>query len=181
MSIYTRTGDLGSTGLMGGKRASKADLRFHAIGSIDELNACIGTVVAQESLPDDLKHQLIEIQHLLFRVGADLATPLGGKASIDRIDAASAKKLEEWIDQMESSLPLLTQFILPGGCPAGALLHQARTICRRAERWIVALGEKDQLTTAMLPTINRLSDYLFVAARAVNAKNGTSETKAKTK
>ncbi len=179
MKIYTKTGDSGSTSLMGGKRVSKADLRFHAIGTIDELNACLGVVLAQASLPDDLKHQLIDIQHLLFRVGADLALPLGGKASIDRIDADSAKKLEDWIDQMESSLPPLTQFILPGGSPSGALLHQARTICRRAERWIVALGEQNQLTAAMLGAINRLSDYLFVAARYVNLKNGSSEVTAK--
>jgi cob(I)alamin adenosyltransferase len=175
MKIYTRTGDRGSTGLIGGKRASKADLRFHAIGSVDELNACFGVILAGKSLPKNLRKQLIEIQHLLFRVGADLATPIGGKASIERIDAGSAKQLEQWIDMLESALAPLTQFILPGGSASGALLHQARTICRRAERFIVALSEKAQLTTAMLPTINRLSDYLFVAARYANLKNDSPE------
>jgi cob(I)alamin adenosyltransferase len=181
MKIYTKTGDRGSTGLMGGKRASKADLRFHAIGTIDELNACLGVVLAGKSLPKNLRKQLVEIQHLLFRVGADLATPRGGNVSIERIDAGGAKGLEEWIDTLESSLPPLTKFILPGGSSSGALLHQARTVCRRAERFIVALGEKEQMTTAMLPTINRLSDYLFVAARYANLKNEVEEIEAKTK
>lgn len=181
MKIYTRTGDLGSTGLMGGKRASKADLRFHSIGTVDELNACLGVILAGKSLPKDLRKQLTEIQHLLFRVGADLATPIGGKTTIERIEIGSAKRLEEWIDAMETLLSPLKQFILPGGSMSGALLHQARTICRRAERWLVALSAKEQLTTAMLPTINRLSDYLFVAARYANRKNGVPETKAKTK
>ncbi|MDD5056014.1 MAG: cob(I)yrinic acid a,c-diamide adenosyltransferase [Candidatus Peribacteraceae bacterium] len=181
MKIYTKTGDRGSSGLMGGKRESKADLRFHAIGTVDELNACLGITLTEQSLPAELKKEIMEIQHLLFRVGADLATPIGGKVTIERIDAGSVKNLEEWIDAMEADLLPLKQFILPGGSPAGALLHQARTVCRRAERFIVALGEKEQLTTAMLPTINRLGDYLFVAARYANRKNEAEEIEAKTK
>ena len=168
MKIYTRTGDEGETGLFGGTRVSKSSIRLHAYGTIDELNACLGLIVCQTSLPQALHSQLVDIQSTLFSLGADLATPLENTASILRTDAAYAEKLERWIDAMDEELPPLTQFIIPGGSEIGALLHQARTICRRAERWIVELSEREGRHDGVIVVVNRLSDYLFTAARFTN-------------
>lgn len=175
MKIYTRTGDKGKTGLFGGKRVSKSALRLHAYGTLDELNACLGLIVSHEKTPKQIKGQLIEIQSLLFTIGADLATPLESSAVILRMDESPAKLLEDWIDEFEESLPPLTRFILPGGSPVGGQFHLARTVCRRAERFIVALDETETITKAILVIINRLSDYLFVAARYANRSLGSDE------
>jgi cob(I)alamin adenosyltransferase len=168
MKIYTRGGDKGMTGLFGGTRVSKASIRLHAYGTLDELNACLGSVVADGKLPAVTKDQLLQIQSLLFQIGADLATPLESPANIFRMNGSSATMMETWIDAMEKDLVPLSSFILPGGSPAGAKLHEARTICRRAERWIVELAEREKVTEAIIIIVNRLSDYLFVAARFVN-------------
>lgn len=168
MKIYTRTGDRGTTGLFGGTRVSKSSVRLHAYGTLDELNALLGIVLTTTTLPNTLHGQLIEIQSFLFTVGADLATPLESTANIVRTDPLYAKKLERWIDEMAMALEPVTRFILPGGSPAGALLHQARTVCRRAERWIVELKEQEPMTEGVIVVINRLSDYLFTAARYAN-------------
>ena len=168
MKIYTRTGDRGTTGLFGGTRVSKSSVRLHAYGTLDELNACLGVVVCEESLPRTVKGELREIQSLLFTIGADLATPLESKASVVRTDPLYARKLERWIDEMSTTFSPLTRFILPGGNRPGALLHQARTICRRAERWIVELREREPITEGVIVVVNRLSDYLFTAARYAN-------------
>ena len=170
MKIYTRTGDKGKTGLFGGQRVSKSSVRLHAYGTIDELNACLGIIASEPKLPKTLKKEMMEIQTLLFYVGADLATPLISSAKILRIEPSHALLLEGWIDLTEKNLPPLRQFILPSGSRAGALLHQARTTCRRAERYIVELAEKETINKELIVFVNRLSDYLFVAARFVNMK-----------
>lgn len=168
MKIYTRTGDKGKTGLFGGERVSKSAVRLHAYGTIDELNALLGVIASEPKLPKTVQKHMMEIQTLLFYVGADLATPMKSSAKILRIETKNATLLEEWIDAMETKLTPLTQFILPSGSRAGALLHQARTTCRRAERWIVALGEQEPINHDVIVFVNRLSDYLFVTARYVN-------------
>ncbi len=175
MKIYTRTGDSGSTGLFGGTRVSKSSRRMHAYGTLDELNACLGIVLAEETLPELLRPQLETIQSMLFSLGADLATPLESSASILRIEAEQADVLEQWIDAMEEQLTPLTQFICPGGDAVAATLHMARTICRRAERWIVELKGHEAITPGVLVYVNRLSDYLFVAARYANKQSGAPE------
>lgn len=169
MKIYTRTGDKGRTGLFGGQRVSKSSPRLHAYGTLDELNACLGAVLTDSALPPPLREQLLSIQSLLFRIGADLATPLESNANIKRMDESFAMSLEHWIDALEEQLSPLTSFILPGGSLPGAKLHEARTICRRAERWIVELKEQEPMTHAIIVLMNRLGDYLFVAARYANA------------
>lgn len=176
MKIYTRTGDKGNTGLFGGQRVPKSSVRLHAYGTLDELNAVLGVIVADSSLAPALKPQLIKIQMLLFQIGADLATPLESKAKILRMNAEPAKTLEKWIDEMEKELPTITRFILPGGSIVGAKLHEARTVCRGAERLIVELSEKEKITEDIITIINRLSDYLFVAARYANKHLGVPET-----
>lgn len=170
MKIYTRGGDKGKTSLFGGTRVSKSAVRLHAYGTLDELNAILGSAVADSTLPGLTKTQLLWIQSLLFQIGADLATPLESSANILRMDASYATTMETWIDEMEAHLSPLTSFILPGGSAAGAKLHEARTVCRRAERWIVELMDSEPVTEAVIVIINRLSDYLFVAARFVNHK-----------
>ncbi len=176
MKIYTRTGDKGETGLFGGKRVPKSSLRMHAYGTLDELNACLGIVLADASVPKEIKTQLEQVQSTLFSLGADLATPLDSKANVRRTEASEAKILEDWIDAMEASLAPLTRFIRPGGSSVGAQLHLARTVCRRAERWIVQLKESEPITDAVIVYVNRLSDYLFVAARFANKLLGSEDS-----
>lgn len=178
MKIYTRTGDDGTTGLFGGDRVSKTHLRMHAYGTIDELNACLGVVLSvADVVPEILKVQLEQIQDELFALGADLATPMRSNAKILRTDPSRATALEAWIDQLESHLEPLQQFITPSGSLPGSELHRARTVCRRAERFIVALHEQEAIGEAVLQYVNRLSDYLFVAARFMNKWAGWSERK----
>ncbi len=168
MKIYTRTGDDGSTGLWGGKRVSKDSLRVHAYGSIDECNAALG-LVRTTGVGAELDAMLAQIQNELFVVGADLASP-DAKTKIDRVDQQSVQALEQHIDSLEAQLAPLQQFILPGGTQAAAQLHLARTICRRAERWTVSLAHEEAINEHVLQYINRLSDLLFVMARAANAQ-----------
>ena len=170
MKIYTRTGDAGSTALFGGHRVLKDDPRVAAYGEVDELNACLGIVRAQRDLPADVAGLLEAVQKDLFAIGARLADP--AERNVTRADKvvvaeADVQRLEGWIDRFENGLPPLRRFILPGGSPAGAQLHFARTICRRAERAVVSLGV-DNVDARLLAYINRLSDLLFVLARAVN-------------
>jgi cob(I)alamin adenosyltransferase len=175
MKIYTRGGDTGKTSLFGGTRVSKSAVRLHAYGTLDELNAILGSVVADGTLPVSIKTQLLWIQSLLFQIGADLATPFESGANILRMDASHATTLETWIDDMETHLTPLTSFILPGGSAAGAKLHEARTVCRRAERWIVELTDSEAVTEAVIVIVNRLSDYLFVCARYANHVGGVAD------
>ncbi|MET4897717.1 cob(I)yrinic acid a,c-diamide adenosyltransferase [Sphingomonadaceae bacterium jetA1] len=163
--IYTRTGDKGTTGLVDGSRRSKADARMIAIGEVDEANSAIG--VALLSVEGPMAAQLTHIQNDLFDLGADLATP-GEIEGALRILPEQVARLEGQIDAMNAALSPLTSFILPGGGAAAAHLHLARAIARRAERAAVALGERDAVNPAALAYLNRLSDWLFVAARVMN-------------
>jgi len=177
MKLYTRTGDNGSTSLFSGGRVPKYHLRVESYGTVDELNSVLGLARAhQPSAATDA--YLGKIQHQLFNLGADLATPLDAKTTyIVRMDAAPITWLEESIDRMTAELPELTYFILPGGSPAGATLHVARTVCRRAERLVTELQEHEKMGEFVLPYLNRLSDYLFTLARWENQQAGISEEK----
>lgn len=167
--IYTRTGDAGETGLFGGGRVSKDDLRVEAYGSVDELNAAIGMARSLEIDPEVDRH-LARVQEELFCVGSELATPSEAKArsAIPAVEAAWSEVLERAIDGWEAEIPALTRFLLPGGSPSGAALHVARCACRRAERRVVALHRRAPLEGAVMAYLNRLSDFLFVAARVAN-------------
>jgi len=178
MKIYTRTGDAGDTGLFGGTRVRKSDPRVAAYGDVDELNACLGVVRAQAGLDADVSDLLAHVQKDLFAIGARLADPAGRIA--DRVTKVAVgpddiQRLEGWIDRFEADLPPLRKFILPGGGAPGALLHLARTVCRRAERAIVGLGAAS-VDPHVVVYVNRLSDLLFVLARAVNHRAGQAET-----
>lgn len=174
MKIYTRTGDSGETSLFAGGRVAKDDARLHAYGTVDELNAILGLVLASNMHPD-LAETMRRIQRELFTVGSDLATPLDASPEwIHRLDGKFTERLERDIDQFEAELPPLKNFILPGGTQAAAFLHQARTVCRRAERWVVTI--KEEVNPHVLIYLNRLSDWLFVLARVENARAGVEET-----
>lgn len=176
VKIYTRTGDAGETGLFDGTRVSKADARVDAYGAIDETNAWLGLARAA-GLDAELSTMVESIQRDLFAVGARLADPskrIAGRVTKAAVTAADVVRLEGWIDALEANLPPLRRFILAGGSPAGAALHVARTVCRRAERTIVSLGP-DEVEPDVLAYVNRLSDYLFVLARAANKRAGAPE------
>lgn len=176
MKIYTRTGDDGTTGLCAGPRVGKDHPRIEACGVLDELNAALG-VARAEALPDDLDALLHRIQHELFRVGADLAMPGAAAAELAQIGSAHVDLLEQAIDRFEAELPPLREFILPGGTRAAATTHLARTVCRRAERRVVALGEQageDSVATAVR-YLNRLGDLLFVVPRVLNHRAQVAE------
>ena len=176
--IYTRTGDNGTTGLVAGPRRKKHDLRVESYGEVDEANCCIGLVRQHLAGHPDLDAMLMRIQNDLFDLGADLATPETGK-KLDyeplRIAQVQVDRLETEIDLLNADLEPLRSFVLPGGTPAAAALHLARTVARRAERRIVALRdvEGEAVSAAAAAYINRLSDFLFVAARWVNDKGRT--------
>jgi cob(I)alamin adenosyltransferase len=175
--IYTKAGDEGETGLFDGTRVSKADLRVEAYGAVDELSAWLGVLRAQV-MPEDIDEMVASIQVHLFALGALLADPrhrIAPRVTKATLATADIERLEGWIDELDLKLPTLRRFILPGGTPAGATLHLARTVCRRAERRIVSLG-KDIVDPVAVIYLNRLSDLLFVMARAVNHRAGVSET-----
>jgi cob(I)alamin adenosyltransferase len=177
MRIYTKTGDTGETGLFDGTRVSKADPRVEAYGDVDELNAWLGVVRAQK-VDAEIDKMLGVIQATLFALGAELADPRNRIATrVEKavLTEAHVSQLESWIDALDTGLRPLRRFILAGGAPAGAMLHLSRTVCRRAERRIVALGDHG-LEPVIVTYINRLSDLLFVMARAVNARAGVAET-----
>jgi cob(I)alamin adenosyltransferase len=165
--IYTRTGDSGSSGLVDGSRVAKSSLRMTAIGEVDEANATIGVAIAALG-GGETALQLLSIQNDLFDLGADIATP-GEVDGALRIVANQVARLEVELDAMNDKLEPLTSFILPGGSSGVAVLHLARTVVRRAERAAVALNEAEPLNVQLLAYLNRLSDYLFVAARFVAA------------
>lgn len=175
MKIYTKTGDDGTTSLFSGGRVPKTHLRVEAYGTVDELNSIIGLARAHHP-HEQTDEWLVRIQRQLFNLGADLATPLDAKTDwITRMDADTVAWLETAIDQMTADLPLLTSFILPGGSLAAAQLHIARTVCRRAERMVVALQSHEPLGDNVLLYLNRLSDFLFTLARWENLKAGIPE------
>jgi cob(I)alamin adenosyltransferase len=175
--IYTRTGDRGDTGLFDGTRVSKADQRVDAYGEVDELNAWLGLARASAGADRSVGEALVRIQSDLFALGAMLADPrhrIASRVEKARIDPERIAELEREIDELEASLPALRRFILAGGSPAGAALHVARTVCRRAERRAVGLGV-DAVDPVVVTYLNRLSDLLFVMARATNARAGATE------
>ena len=177
MKIYTKTGDSGDTSLFDGTRVSKTDPRVAAYGDVDELQACIG-VVRATGLPDDLNQMCVTIQRDLFALGARLADPshkIAKRVEKIVINDDSVAKLEKWIDTLDMELPPLRHFILSDGQPAGAALHLARTVCRRAERAVLSLG-KDAVEPVVLIYLNRLSDLLFTIARATNFRANSPET-----
>tara|TARA_B100001179_G_C18442028_1_gene339241 strand:- start:200 stop:739 length:540 start_codon:yes stop_codon:yes gene_type:complete len=174
--LYTGVGDRGTTALFDGTIVSKADGRVMAYGEIDELNAIVG-LAHSVGLPESFQEIVVTIQRDLFAVGARLADPssrIAGRVSKTVIDESHVSNLERWIDELDESLPKLRNFILPGGSHAGAVLHHARVVCRRAERRIVSLGVKS-LDPQLVRYMNRLSDLLFVMARTANQVAGSKE------
>lgn len=176
MKIYTRTGDRGQTGLFGGARVDKDDPRVEAYGTVDETNAVIGTARAAGVTPE-LDALLAELQADLFVVGAELACVPGreGKLGMKLVGQVDVERLEHAIDNTERGLPPLKSFVLPGGTPAAAALHHARTVCRRAERRVLTSGNDGDLRAEMVVYLNRLSDLLFVLARRVNHDAGVPD------
>jgi cob(I)alamin adenosyltransferase len=175
MKIYTRTGDDGTTSLFSGGRVPKYHLRVEAYGTVDELNSILGVARALQPSPTTDEY-LARIQHQLFHLGADLATPLDAKSShIVRVAADQVAWLEESIDALTAQLPPLTAFILPGGAPAAAQIHVARTICRRVERFVTQLAESEPVGEQALPYLNRLSDFLFTLARWENMQANVAD------
>jgi len=173
--VYTKTGDAGETSLVGGERVSKADLRVAAYGEVDELNSVLGQ--ARAWLDDEQLSTLISrLQNELFTLGADLASPAG--TAVPRVTEEFVAGLEQLIDQHLNELEPLKEFILPGGTRAGSTLHLARAVARRAERAVVALAQREEITPEALRYLNRLSDLLFVLARVANHRAGSPEQSA---
>ena len=164
--IVTRTGDDGTTGLGDGSRVDKDATRIAAMGDVDELNSVIGVLLA-EALPSEVARWLSEVQHVLFDLGSELAVP-GYKA----VQPAQVLALEGKVTEMNAELPMLKEFILPGGSRSAALAHQARSVCRRAERTVVALAREEEVSKTARQYLNRLSDALFVLARHLNRVEG---------
>jgi cob(I)alamin adenosyltransferase len=179
MPIYTRFGDRGETRLFDGARVPKHDLRVRAYGGVDELNSALGVALAEIPPSSDIRELLIDIQKHLMAVGAALANPAPSEGDADaakgRVDPEWIGQLEAAIDRYETELPPLQRFILPGGSRAGACLHLTRTVCRRAEREVSELSRVATVEPAVLGYINRLSDLLFVLARAANFREGMDE------
>ena len=176
MKIYTRTGDDGMTGLIGGRRVRKCDPRIDCYGTVDELNAALG--VACVVMPDEVAARLRAVQNDLFVLGSHLASPTEGAGSpvaLPPLDESIVTRLESEIDAAEADLPALRQFILPGGAEASARLHFARTVCRRAERLAVDLAQEMPVPPVVVRYLNRLSDWLFVQARWCNRSEGVAD------
>ena len=173
MKIYTKTGDDGNTGLQGDFRISKSHSRIMAYGTVDEANAAIG-IVLTNTLDDDIRQVLTQIQNELFLLGSDLSNQnlndLKNRISLDRVE-----KLEEFIDKFELELSPITNFILPGGNVAAAQIHQVRTIVRRAETLVVKLSDKNEINSNCIKYLNRLSDLMFVMGRLINKRNGVDD------
>jgi cob(I)alamin adenosyltransferase len=177
MKIYTKTGDAGETGLVGGERVWKNSPRLDVCGTYDELNAMLGLARSERTLPEEMDRLFEKFQNDLFNAGSEMATVPPAVAKCPVLGQEHIERIEKAIDRYEADLPLLTNFILPGGCRTAALLHVARTLCRRAERNLVALQqlEPGSINTIQLAYLNRLGDLLFVLARAVNHAAGVAD------
>jgi cob(I)alamin adenosyltransferase len=178
VKIYTRGGDTGDTSLFGAGRVGKGSVRVEAMGAVDELNAAIGWAVT-ELAPGPSRDRLEELQHDLFALGAELATPAPKEGrtrpATPPLPEKRPREMELWIDEVDAELPPLEAFVLPGGVPSAAALHLARTVCRRAERSVARLGEQEELPPVVLVYLNRLSDLLFMLARLENHRAGTGD------
>jgi cob(I)alamin adenosyltransferase len=168
--IYTRTGDDGTTGLGDGSRTPKDSARVESYGTVDELNSAVGVLLACEGVPDDVREHLVRIQHALFDLGGELCVP-----GMELVHDADVTPLEEILDDYNAELPRLKEFILPGGGPAAAQCHVARTVCRRAERRVVTLAREESVRPEVVRYLNRLSDLLFVFARVLARASGHGE------
>ena len=167
--IFTRTGDAGNTGLGDGSRVAKDSPRIQALGDVDELNSCLGVLLC-EVLPDNTRQELLRVQHDLFDLGGELCIP-----GFKNVSEAQVKRLEELLEQYNAELSPLANFILPGGSRAASLAHLARTVCRRAERSAVSLGQVEEVSDLVRQYLNRLSDLLFVLGRALNRFAGGTD------
>jgi cob(I)alamin adenosyltransferase len=178
LKIYTKTGDQGTTALLGGGRVRKSHPRVAAYGTVDELNSAVGWAVAAAS-DAQIKERLALLQHDLFTLGAELARPPKAEGrkrpEVPELPLPRIEEMERWMDEAEGELAPLREFILPGGSTGAAALHMTRTVCRRAEREIVALAENEPIDGEILRYLNRLSDLLFVFARLENARTGTPD------
>lgn len=175
MKIYTKTGDKGTTALFGGKRVSKADLRIETYGTIDELNSYVG-LVRDQPVNQIRKNILVEIQDRLFTIGSILATEPGNtKVKIPSLVQDDVTVLEKEIDAMDASLPPMKSFVLPGGHESVSFCHVARTVCRRAERLVIALDAQEKIDAIVVQYLNRLSDYLFMLSRKMSAELNAEE------
>lgn len=175
--LYTRTGDAGTTSLVGGVRIKKSDLRIQSYGEVDELNSQLAVLVTSPNLPDEFRSFFIYIQNKLFNIGAYLATDNSKNVPTECVGLGheAISRLEHEIDRLDSEVPPLTRFVLPGGSRRSAFAHVCRTICRRCERTIVALSEQTYVNPHILRFINRLSDFLFVFARFNNVTSQNEE------
>lgn len=168
-NVYTRTGDSGTTSIVGGERVPKYSLRLEAYGTIDELSAFLGNLVADDSVIDQQRIQIIDMQNMLFNIGGYLATsPAIRHPEVPGLSQQNISDMEEWIDTMDEQLPRLHNFIIPGGCKASAKANLARTVCRRAERRVIELAQQEDINPLVLAYLNRMSDYLFVIGRYLN-------------
>lgn len=176
MKIYTKTGDKGTTALFGGKRVSKADLRIETYGTVDELNSYVG-LVRDQPVNQARKNILVEVQDRLFTIGSILATEPGNtKVKVPSLSLEDITLLEKEIDVMDASLPPMKSFVLPGGHQAVSICHVARTVCRRAERLVIALDAQEKIDALVIQYLNRLSDYLFMLSRKMSAELNAEET-----
>ena len=176
-NLYTGTGDSGTTSLVGGERISKCCARLEAYGTLDEFSSFLGVVLSSDSCPSELKLQLLEVQNRLFDVGCYLASAVekGSKPNCKGVDVSCIETLECWIDDLDAQTPKIRAFVLPGGCELAAHCHVARTVCRRAERRVLALAADEYVDPLVVRWLNRLSDYLFIAARYLNYVAGVEE------
>ena len=174
MKIYTKKGDKGETSLIGGVRVKKSNVRIHAYGTVDELNSVVG-IVRDSTNESTIRKQLLEIQNQLFVIGSHLASAPSSKMQIPDINIKEITQLELYIDEMNTSLPELKTFILPGGNISSSYCHLARTVCRRAERWVIEVSEEETVDPLIIAYLNRLSDYFFVLCRRISLINDAEE------
>jgi cob(I)alamin adenosyltransferase len=177
-NLYTRTGDTGTTSLVGGARVKKNSERLEAYGTLDEFSSQLGCVLSDPSCPPEIRAQLLDVQNMLFNVGCYLATaPEEGKPApvVTGLDDEVMSRLEHWIDELDEKTPRVKAFVLPGGSPLAAMAHVARTTCRRAERRILDLNDVEPVAPIVIGYVNRLSDYLFILARYFNHLSGVEE------
>ncbi|MBD5357091.1 MAG: cob(I)yrinic acid a,c-diamide adenosyltransferase [Bacteroides sp.] len=175
--LYTRTGDTGSTSLVGGARIAKDSVRLEAYGTLDEFSSFLGCVLSDPKCNEEVKCQLLSVQNMLFNLGGYLASevPEGEKPAAWGLTPEHISRLEGWIDALDEQTPKVNAFVLPGGCMLAAKTHVARTVCRRAERRIITLANTEYVDPALISYINRLSDYLFILARYFNFSEGVAE------